>query len=314
MADEPAVTVVIPTRNRADLLPGVFGAILAQSSEDLEVIAVDDGSTDRTPDVIASAQAEDPRVRGVRHDMSQGAAAARNTGARHGRGRFLLFEDDDCVSAPDKIERLMRALEAHPEAGYSYGWLRMRLPDGSAPVYGGDGPWSISTSCALIRREAFQAVGGFDPQLPRLQDFDLFTRLLGEYQAVEVPRVLFEMLRGEEGISGSDERLLAAGEHLLDKYRDGGLPHGHQAAMHRRLGGKLLLRGFWRAGLAHHRASVRVCPTCLRSWIGWAVALLGPAPYRAVARVSYQWKRRKQVDRPGREGRPPFSPLDGRPQ
>jgi glycosyltransferase involved in cell wall biosynthesis len=290
---EPVVTVVIPTRDRAELLPGVLGAILGQSLAELEVIVVDDGSTDHTPTVLAEAGA-DSRVRTLRHDHPRGAAAARNMGAAEARGQYLLFEDDDCISEPDKLERLTAALRRDPAAGYAYGWMRMRLPDGETRVYGGDGPWSISTSCALIRRDAFREVGGFDPELPRLQDFDLFTRLLGRYRAVEVPAVLLEMSRGDEGISASKERLVAAATRLLTKYRNAELASSHLSAMHRRLGGKLLMAGERRLGVAHFRASIRRCPWCPRSWAGFLAALAGPTVFRAVARISYglgRWRR-----------------------
>lgn len=304
------MTVVIPTRDRAELLPGVVGAILTQSWSDLEVIVVDDGSVDGTPGIIEAAVAADSRVRGLRHETPRGAAAARNTGAAQARGRYLLFEDDDCVSEPDKIESLVAALEVRSDAAYAYGWVRMRFPDGSVGVYGRDGPWSISTSCALIRRTVFRQVGGFDEQLPRLQDFDLFTRLLGRHSAAEVGRVLFEMRRGEYGISASNERLLAAGLRLLAKYRGSNLPRRHRAAMHRRLGGKLLVRGFWKTALDHYLASVRACPQCPRSWAGLCVALMGPAVYRGVARIAYRAQHRGADDAGSSTG---VTARDGRP-
>ncbi len=284
----PTVTVVIPTRDRAEILPDTLEALGGQSFEDLEIIVVDDGSTDETPAAIEAAAANDPRVRGLRHDSPQGAASARNTGAAQARGRYLLFEDDDCVSEPEKVERLVSALEVSPAAGYAYCWCRMRHSDGSETVHGRDGPWSITTACAMIPRATFETVGRFDPELPRLQDFDLFTRLLARHEAVEVPEVLFTMDRGDEGISASDERLVVAARHLRTKYDSGPLPPAHHGAMHRRIAGKVLFTGHWRLGLVHFVAAIRAHKRSLRSWLGLTLALMGPPVYRWVAKANYR--------------------------
>lgn len=260
-------------------------SILAQTRADLEVIVVDDGSVDRTPEVVQDARSGDPRVRSLRHARPIGAAAARNAGAAQAHGDYLLFEDDDCHSAPNKIQLLLDALDASPEAAYAYCWMLLRSSDGSVNTYGDVGPWSISTSCALLRRQAFEEVGGFDPHLPRLQDFDLWTRLLSRFSAVEVPEVLFEMLRDDAGISASDDRLITAAEILLTKYRRSDMPAPHISAMHRRVGGGLLLAGFRGLGVAHYRMAIRSHRRSVRSWIGLAAALIGSRFYRLLLRT-----------------------------
>lgn len=281
------VSVVVPTRDRPQLLERAIEAVLAQDYPALELIIVDDGSGPETARIIAQAKEKDPRVRTVRHETGRGAAAARNTGARLARGDYLLFEDDDCEGESRRVSRLVESLEADPGAAYAYcRWRLKRKSD--AVTLGFEGPWGISTPCALIRAGCFRDVGGFDPDLPRLQDFDLWTRLLARWEAVEVPEILFEMYRGGEGITASDERLLAAADHLLLKYRGGGLPAMHAAVMHRRLGGKLLLSGFKREGTSHFREAIRRCAWCLRSWLGLLAALAGPRFYRALVRMQFR--------------------------
>lgn len=291
----PDVSVIIPTRNRAQLLRTALASILAQKDVGLEVIVVDDGSTDGTRKVVEAALASDPRVRSLRHDATVGAAAARNSGAAVARGRYFVFEDDDCRSRPRRIARLVSALETAPEAAYAYCWMVMRHPDRPDDFHGSKGPWAIATPSALIRRDAFRTVGGFDSQLPRLQDFDLWTRLLARYDAVEVQEVLFEMFRYDDGITASDQRLLMAADRLLTKYEHGEFPGSHLAAMHRRIAGRLLISGFRAPAVAHYRRAVSACRWCLRSVLGLTAALGGPAIYRCVARVTYaagHWFRR----------------------
>lgn len=278
-------SVIIPTRDRAGLLSRAISSLQAQTYPDLEIIVVDDGSKDTTPSVIGTAQRTDPRVRGVRHDLPLGPAAARNTGAALARGEYLLFEDDDCRGQPDRLALLVAALEASPAATYAYCWMLSHDTDGSTTLHADQGPWSIGTPYALIRAEAFRTAGGFDSLLPRLEDFDLWTRLLARAPAVAVPRMLFETVRDDTGISASSDRFVAASQRILEKYRDSDLPSAHLAAMHRRLGGKLMVNGFREAGLAHLRRSVRVRKRSVRSWLGLAAGAAGPAAYRAVARV-----------------------------
>src|SRR5436190_21061432 len=96
--DAPEVSVVIPTRDRWDLLRTTLGGALGQRRVSHEVIVVDDGSADETPTRLA--EVSDPRLRTVRLGRSMGAAAARNRGLAEARGDWVAFLDDDDVWAP----------------------------------------------------------------------------------------------------------------------------------------------------------------------------------------------------------------------
>ena len=280
MDTSPLVSVIIATRDRPTLLEDAIASILDQRYEPLELIVVDDGSGPDTAAVIERA-ASDPRVDSLRHAAARGAAAARNAGAAAARGEFLLFEDDDCRSAPGRVAALAAALKSRPDAGYAYCHARQIETSGVEVRKGGEGPWSVGTPAVLIRRRVFHEVGGFDPELPRLVDFDLWTRVLARYPAVEVPEVLFETTRSDRGLSASDDALVSAAERLLLKYGPNDLPDRHRSIMHRRLGGALLLQGLKRLALRHFFAGVRSCPWCPRSWAAFVVALAGPGIYRA---------------------------------
>ncbi|MDX1674679.1 MAG: glycosyltransferase family A protein [Longimicrobiales bacterium] len=281
MANLPLVSVIIPTRDRAELLRGAVEAVLAQTHPELDVIIVDDGSGDHTPDVVAGFVA-DRRVRALRNEESAGAAAARNAGAEVARGEILLFEDDDCRGEPERVEKLIRALAPRTDAAYAFCHSRRVMASGDVVIKGDEGPWSIGTPAALIRAAAFREAGGFDPSLPRLQDFDLWTRLLVRRPAVEVPEVLYEAVWDDVGISASDKGLLEAEQYLYRKYDTDEMPASHLSAMHRRLGGKLMLAGHWGRGLTHFRRAVSACRWCPRSWAALVAGLAGPAVYRRV--------------------------------
>ncbi len=116
----PLVSVVIPTLNRSILLGRAIDTVLAQTYRRVEVVVVDDGSSDGTSQRVA--QIGDQRVRYVRHPRTRGLAAARNTGIRHARGQYVALLDDDDEIVAEKLERQLAALHesADPAATVCY--------------------------------------------------------------------------------------------------------------------------------------------------------------------------------------------------
>jgi glycosyltransferase involved in cell wall biosynthesis len=112
------VSVIIPAYNQAHYLSAAVHSVLTQTHDQLEVIVVDDGSTDRTRDVVE--RISDPRVRYV-HQQNAGLSAARNTGIRHARGDFLSYLDSDDLFLPDKLRVLLGAFDQNPALGFAAG-------------------------------------------------------------------------------------------------------------------------------------------------------------------------------------------------
>ena len=174
---DPKVSVVIPTYNRADLLPRAVNSVLYQTFTDYEIIIVDDCSSDNTQGVISTFT--DPRIRSVRHNRNKGQSATINTGIANAHGEYLAFLDDDDEWLPAKLEGQVSILDSSPHnIGLVYGWMD-RIEDSTGRLVlsyrntiEGDifedslalnipGP----TIVLLMRTSVAREVGGYDKRL-----------------------------------------------------------------------------------------------------------------------------------------------------
>jgi glycosyltransferase involved in cell wall biosynthesis len=181
------VSIIIPTYNRAELLPRAIDSVLAQTYQDFDIVVVDDGSTDGTRSVVEAY--EDARVRYVRLPKRRGVSAARNAGMAASGGEWIGFLDSDDEWLPEKLERQLALADVDPSLDIIQGWhIRdangvrsvWRLPDPGDKegfdlvLYG----WRECCVMALVaRRSALEAVGGFDEAIPHGEDWDLQYRL-----------------------------------------------------------------------------------------------------------------------------------------
>jgi glycosyltransferase involved in cell wall biosynthesis len=221
----PLVTVAISTWNRAHLVGRALGSALAQTFEDIEVLVVDDGSTDGTPAVLAAV--DDGRVRSVRHARNHGVSRARNTAIGLARGRWLAYLDDDNEWAPHYLARQLALAAAHPEAGVVYCRARLRDAASGAERCGPRlrhgrvfrrlvGGWNPFVSGALIHTSTLREVGGLDERLRSTEDHDLWMRLAQRTEFAGNPDVLLTRhVRHGPQLSGNPE-LMASDVAVLD--------------------------------------------------------------------------------------------------
>lgn len=228
----PTISVVIPAHDADRYISDAVSSVLDQTYQDFEVMIVDDGSTDRTPELI-SAFAANSRVRHIRQ-QNLGPSAARNTGIRASRGSFIAFLDADDFWQPDKLEAQLTIFESHPHVGVVYSdfavlddsgqhvqrtWRRP-VPRGSltADLMFGN-VIAGSSSSVILRKECIESVGGFDQNLWVCEDQDLWRRLsmVCEFYFLEAVHVLVREHRLH--LQGDPAKLLEGKLLYLDRMK-----------------------------------------------------------------------------------------------
>ena len=226
----PDVSVIVPTYNRRELLAASLASLRAQEGVDLEIVVVDDGSTDGTAAWLATL--DDPRLR-VLAGPHAGIAAARNRGLVAAQADLVAFHDSDDVALPGRLARPLAYLRAHPGidlvmqngeiegAGGREPWVRpavartlVRRPLGVAEVF----RWSLGQlQGTCFTRRCLEAVGGFDPAFEVLEDLDLVLRVAVRFRAVFLDVPAFTYRRHPAGASADRARLRAAAIRLGEK-------------------------------------------------------------------------------------------------
>jgi glycosyltransferase involved in cell wall biosynthesis len=226
MTDTCLVSVVVPAYNAFATIDETLRSIRSQSHEQLEIIVVDDGSTDDTVVVAQQHAAQDPRIRIIRQDNA-GVAAARNRGWQSARANFIAFVDADDLWAPANIERQLQALIAGGEkTGLVYSWFTVidaesrTLFKNTPCFHAGDvldqlftGNFVGNGSGVMVRREALLAANGFDSQLRAAgaqgcEDLLFYCCVAETYHFAVVPEYLIGYRYLPENMSSNMPRML----------------------------------------------------------------------------------------------------------
>ncbi len=228
---ELMVSVVLPVYNREDTVARAINSVLNQSYTNLELIIVDDCSTDQSLRVIRGFQ--DDRINVIALQQNEGANAARNRGVAEARGRFIAFQDSDDEWAEDKLkmqidDMVCRNLAASFCAHFLVdGTRRSIVPKDYEKKEKYEADLSnilknynvVSTQTLVVSKDIFIETGGFDEDMPRLQDYEFVIRLVQKAKIGYIAKPLVFVYRTTESISTNLDALCGAVALLLAKHR-----------------------------------------------------------------------------------------------
>ncbi|SEK52395.1 Glycosyltransferase involved in cell wall bisynthesis [Roseateles sp. YR242] len=233
MSELPLVSVYMPTQNRLASMRAAVESVLGQTYRNVELVVVDDGSTDETPAYLTEMAQRDPRLKVLRHEKGKGACAARNEAIRASTGVFLTGLDDDDEFKPHHIEALL-----------AYWQLLTSMGDDPSMLYvqyefrSGDRAWysaKVGRCTAEMMldanhvgnqlfgpRERFISAGLFDEEMPAWQDLEFFYRILklhGPARLLDLPTYVFDVSPRPDRISSkSKQKVLRACQLMFAKH------------------------------------------------------------------------------------------------
>lgn len=233
------ISVIIPTYNRSKTIGRAVESVLNQTYPVAEVVVVDDNSTDNTGEVLAALC--NKKVRYYKMDKNIGAGGARNYGVEMSKSEWIAFQDSDDEWFLDKLEKQISYMNQYPDCGMIYSAYEMevypgyyhRVPemDGSLRLEGDIfSNVLLRNTCGaptmLMKRSAFQELGGFDDTMRSLEDWDLVIRIAKNYKIGFVPEVLVRVPKTPGSISTMKGNFYENRCYMLQKYRSDYLETG----------------------------------------------------------------------------------------
>lgn len=218
------VSIIIPTYNRQDTIRDALLSVVNQSIRDIEIIVVDDNSMDNTEQIIK--QINDDRVIYLKSDNNNGACISRNIGINIARGKYIAFQDSDDIWYLNKLEEQIEFLKQN---NADIVFCAMRRVDkerwSKFPNLNNDGLVNYSDFLRENKAGSVTILGDakcfkdiyFDPEMPRLQDWDLMIRLSMKYKIVYQNKILVDSYVQHDSISKNPEKGIIAFRRLLEK-------------------------------------------------------------------------------------------------
>ena len=223
----PKVSIIIPAYNAESTIRCTIESIQKQTFSDFELIVINDGSTDRTAEIIRGIK--DSRIKLLCY-KNGGLPVARNRGIQNATGEYIAFLDADDLWTKDKLEKQLAVLEANPEAGVAYSMTCYIDRQGNFlyncnPVsFEGDVLEELlltnflhNGSNPLIRQQAIKAIGKFDSSLKSSEDWDYYLKLAARYTFVVVPEYQILYRKTSTNMSSNVERMKQTSYIVLER-------------------------------------------------------------------------------------------------
>ena len=223
----PLISVIVPAFNAEASILETVATVRAQTFHDLEILVIDDGSTDDTLSRLTGVR--DERLRLLSFENG-GLSAARNRGIEHSSGEFLAFIDADDLWTPEKLQSQLEALRRRPDAGIAYSWTAFVDDDGrflfaKEPLqFEGDVYADLLRECfiasgsnVMIRRRCVDSIGPFDVNLRSAEDWEYWLRVAAHWPFVVVPRYQVLYRLSTRSMSSEVGTIEAASMTVLDR-------------------------------------------------------------------------------------------------
>lgn len=198
----PLISVLMPVYNCDEYVQAAIDSILTQTFRDFEFIIIDDGSKDRTADIVKAAAARDPRIKVISRE-NRGIVPSLNEALEVATGELIARMDGDDISLPDRFQRQVDYLAAHPDCGLVGTQIMFMDPDGRpiAPMPNPqeheaivqtmlDGNESVSHPTVLFRTAVARSIGGYSNQYKHAEDIDFFLRMAEATTVANMPELL----------------------------------------------------------------------------------------------------------------------------
>lgn len=279
MKEFPLVTIGVSAFNRKELLRSCLESLLKQSYKNIEIIVVDDGSSDGTAEMMS---AEFPQIKYIYQENS-GDAAAKNHAARAGKGDYIVFNDSDDLFFPDAVEKLVNALPDKPNA-CSYGTYQTIDAEGNdVPTKGKVDVYPsgritgelirhilVNNCGTLIPRQLFLDKGGFNTALKVSYDYDFFLRLSLESEFYAVQKPVFKRRRHDSNMSSASYEKLSVTASVVTNFVNdypelnsvfGDIIVDRVADFHNKLRRAALAEGLGEKAVYHAQEAQRLAPS-----------------------------------------------------
>ena len=310
----PKVSVIIPTYNRADLLPRAIKSVLNQTFKDFELIIVDDGSTDNTKEVVKGFQKEDGRIRYIWQENSGGAAKPKNKGIKNSKGDYIAILDSDDEWLPEKLQKQLELFKnsSNPQIGFvschaliinekNGKKLEYRIPRYKNVLknilthdYMGSG------SGMIYKKTVFDDIGLFDEKLKTGQDWEMRIKLARKYDFDFVDEPLFKYYIHSENISGlSDIKIRERDlEYIFQKYKKYYEQNPKIYSTKLRYDGtRYVLARELKKGRMCFIKSIKLNPLNVKSYLYLLISLFGSDFYYNLTQLKMQLRRYRIFDK-----------------
>lgn len=222
--DDKKVSIVLPVYNGEQYLSSALESILCQSYRNIELILVNDCSTDSTEEIIARYQARDSRIVSLRNEKNLKLPASLNRGFAHATGEYYSWTSDDNLYKPNAIEEMVRCLEARPELGMVYCDYEIIDENGAVTrqFQVGDSESQIFHNtlgaCFLYRRQVAEAVGEYDTSRYLVEDYDYWLRIRLACQIEPIHQCLYQYRLHSNSLTSTKKQAIELA--LIQMHRD----------------------------------------------------------------------------------------------